>query len=71
MQRPHLPDGRRRLVRDQQVRGNSLRTLFLEAFVLQATLRGWGVTDDLLEIASPMCGPVLEQPGTHEGAGTA
>lgn len=44
-QSPHLPDGRRRLVRDQQVGGNSLGTLFLEAFVPQATLGG---TYDLL-----------------------
>lgn len=41
-QRPHLPDGRRMLVRDQQVGGNSLRTLFLEAFVPQATFRSTG-----------------------------
>lgn len=54
-------------MRSQQVGGHSLRTLFLEAIVIQASLGALLIWKD----TSPaMHGPVLEQPGTHAGAGT-
>lgn len=54
-------------MRSQQVGGNSLRTLFIEAIVIQASLGALLIS---WEDTSPMHGPVLEQPGIHASAGT-
>ena len=54
-------------MRSQQVGGNSLRTLFIEAIVIQASLGALLIS---WKDPSPIHGPVLEQPGIHSGAGT-